>query len=318
MKILLTGGAGFVGSHVADRCVAAGHDVVVVDDLSAGKRELIHPRATFYLVDIRSPAITEVFDRERPQIVCHLAARTNVRESMEKPLLYADVNVLGSLRLLECCRRYKVRKVVYASTGGAAYGEAQCLPVREEHPINPLDPYGASKHHVEHYLFLYRCNYGLDFTVLRYANVFGPRQDPSGEAGVVAIFALNMLTGRQPVINGSGDQVRDYVYVGDVAAATLTALKRGSGGTYNIGSGTGTSVSHIFDLLAGLTGYAGKRVNGPAKRGEVFRIYLDATKARVELGWAARTGLEEGLGLTVTHFREKLQQADRGSFAFAG
>lgn len=306
MKVMVTGGAGFIGSHVVDALVAAGHDVCVVDDLSTGRAANVNSAARFYQVDIRSADLAEVFAAERPQAVSHQAARANVRESMDKPLLYADVNVLGSLNVLECCRKHGVRKVIYASTGGASYGEPQQLPAPEDHPVNPLDPYGASKHHVEHYLYLYRYNYGLEYTILRYPNVFGPRQDPHGEAGVVAIFTGQMLTGGQPVINGTGEQERDFVYVSDVARANLIATERGDGGTYNIGSGAGTSVNQIYDRLAALTGYTAPPVHGPGKQGEVFKIYLDATRARQELGWAPQVPLDDGLARTVAFFKESL------------
>ena len=306
MKILVTGGAGFIGSHVVDAYLAAGHEVVVVDDLSSGREEFVHPQARFYRLDIRDPQLDDIFAREKPEVVSHQAALANVRESMEKPLLYADVNVLGSLHLLECCRRHGVRKVIYASTGGAVYGEPQTLPVTEEHPVNPLDPYGASKHHVEHYLYLYQVNFGLAYTTLRYPNVYGPRQDPYGEAGVVAIFTVQMLRRGQPVINGSGEQERDFVYVSDVARANVLALARGDGGTYNLGSGVGTSVNRIFELLARLTGYNRPPVHGPPKPGEVFKIYLDATRAREDLQWEPEVGLEEGLERTVAYFRQQL------------
>ena len=308
MKVMVTGGAGFIGSHVVDACLAAGHEVVVVDDLSTGNRRNLNERARFHEIDIRDSSISDVFSLEQPEIVCHQAARANVRESMEKPLLYADVNILGTLNLLECCRKHKVRKIVYASTGGAAYGEPQILPVPEDHPVNPLDPYGASKHHVEHYLYLYRHNYGLDYTVLRYPNVFGPRQDPHGEAGVVAIFAMQMLSGRQPIINGTGEQLRDYMHVSDVARANLLAFHLGSGEIVNIGSGQGTSVNEIYDILAELAGYSGPRTHGPAKLGEVSRIYLDPTKASNVLGWQQQMPLAAGLRSTVDHLKSIAEQ----------
>ncbi len=304
MKILVTGGAGFIGSHVVDAYLAEGHEVIVVDDLSKGRRDQVHPNTRFYQVEIRDAELDRVFAQEKPQIVSHQAARANVRESMEQPLLYADVNILGSLNLLECCRRHGVQKVIYASTGGATYGDAQILPVPEEHPVNPLDPYGASKHHVEHYLYMYRANYGLDYTVLRYPNVYGPRQDPYGEAGVIAIFTGQMLEGREPVINGSGDQERDFVYVPDVARANVRALTRGSGRIYNIGSGVGTSINQIFTLLARFTGYTAPARYGPAKLGEVFKVYLDARRARDELQWAPSIPLEAGLADTVRAFQQ--------------
>lgn len=307
MKILVTGGAGFIGSHIVDACLAAGHDVVVIDDLSSGRRQWVSPEARLVELDIRDPRLDRVFQEERPEVVFHEAARANVRESMDQPLLYADVNVLGSLHVLECSRRHEVRKIVYASTGGAVYGEPRQLPVFEDHPINPVDPYGASKHHVEHYLHLYRRNFGLQYTVLRYPNVYGPRQDPYGEAGVVAIFAQQMLTGGQPTINGSGDQQRDFVHVSDVVSANLLALEKGDGAIYNVGSGAGTSVNQIFEHLSRLTGSGnGNRLHGPSKPGEVFQIYLDATRARRDLEWSPKVELAEGLRSTVEHFKAHL------------
>jgi len=304
MKVLVTGGAGFIGSHVADAYVAEGYEVVVVDNLSTGRKENLNPSASFYQVDIRDEAaLAEVFEKEKPDYVSHQAARAQVRESMENPTLYANVNIIGSLNVLQLCRQYKVKKVVYASTGGAVYGEPEYLPADEGHPVNPLDPYGASKHHVEHYLYLYRANWGLPYTILRYPNVYGPRQDPYGEAGVVAIFAGQMLSGGHPVINGSGEQERDFVFVGDIAQANLLAIGRGDGEIFNIGTGVGTSINAIFRLLKAATDYSGEEVHAPAKAGEVFRIYLDASKAHNELGWALKVTLEEGLSKTVEYFR---------------
>ena len=303
MKILVTGGAGFIGSHVSDAFLAAGHEVSVVDDLSSGRKEQVPVGARFYEMDIRSTRLQEVFERERPRIVCHQAARANVRESLEKPILYSDVNVLGSLNVLECCRGYQVRKVIYASTGGAVYGEPQYLPVTEDHPIDPLDPYGASKHHVEHYLHVYKKNFQIDYTVLRYPNVFGARQDPFGEAGVVAIFARKMLDGAQTLINGTGEQERDFVHVSDVVRANLLSLELGSGQILNIGSGIGTSVNEIFTTLAELSGYKKEPLHGPAKLGEVFKIYLDATRAFETIGWQPTTSLEGGLASVLAHLR---------------
>ncbi len=307
MKVLVTGGAGFIGSHIVDAFVAAGHEVSVVDDLSTGKREQVNPAARFHQVDIRDEeALDRILAEEKPEIVSHQAARANVRESLEKPVLYADINVLGSLRLLEAARKHGVRKIIYASTGGAAYGEPQYLPVDEKHPVNPLDPYGASKHHVEHYLFLYRKNWGLDYTTLRYPNVYGPRQDPLGEAGVVAIFTGKMLTGGHPMINGTGEQERDFVYVGDIAQANVLALTRGDGALVNIGSGVGTSVNQVFSALKQATGYQGPELHGPAKQGEVFKIYLDASAAREVLGWQPTVPLQEGIDRTVEYFRSRM------------
>ncbi len=305
MKILVTGGAGFIGSHVVEAFLSAGNEVCVVDDLSTGSRHNVAPGVRLHEVDIRDLRLNEVFEREKPEAVSHQAARANVRESFEKPVLYAEVNVVGSVNVLECCRRNGVRKVIYASTGGAVYGEPQYLPVTEEHPVDPLDPYGASKHHVEHYLKLYHANFGIAFTVLRYPNVYGPRQDPHGEAGVVAIFAGQMLNGDRPVINGSGEQQRDFVHVQDIARANLLALERGDGEILNIGSGVGTSVNTVFDILAQLTGYRETRAHGPAKKGEVSKIFLNAQAASRALGWTPRMSLEQGLASTVDYFRNR-------------
>ena len=303
MNILITGGAGFIGSHIADTMVEAGHSVVVLDDLSTGRRQNLNPAARFVQGDIRDTGLGALFASEQFDVVVHQAAKANVRESLAEPVHYADVNVLGSLNLLEQSRKYGVKKFLYASTGGAAYGEPRQLPVPETHPVNPLDPYGASKHHVEHYLFLYRANYGLAYTVLRYPNVFGPRQDPLGEAGVVAIFTNKMLRGEPLVINGTGEQERDFVYVSDVARANLLALDKGDGEIFNIGAGRGTNVNQIFDHLSELTHYPLPAAHGPAKLGEVYKIYLDASKAKQVLAWEPQVKLDEGLGRTVEHFR---------------
>lgn len=305
MKILVTGGAGFIGSHIVEAYLAAGHEVCVVDDLSTGFRQNVPDGVRLHEVDIRSERLAEVFAAEKPEVVNHQAARANVRESFEKPLLYADVNVVGSVNVLECCRKFGVRKIIYASTGGAVYGEPQSLPVQENHPINPLDPYGASKHHVEHYLRIYKSSFDIDFTALRYPNVFGPRQDPLGEAGVVAIFIGKMLNGTQLIINGVGDQERDFVYVGDVARASVLALNRAGGDIVNIGCGTGTSVNRIFEILSELSGYSAPASHGPAKKGEVYRIFLQADKAAEKLGWKPEISLRDGLNRTVEYFKSR-------------
>ena len=304
---MVTGGAGFIGSHIVEAYRASGHEVCVVDDLSTGFRHNVPPGVRLHEVDIREARLAEAFDSERPDIVCHQAARADVRESFEKPLLYAEVNVLGSLNVLECCRRFGVRKVIYACTGGAVYGPPQRLPVSEDHEINPLDPYGASKHHVEHYLHLYSTNFGITYTSLRYPNVYGSRQNPFGEAGVVAIFARKMLDGCAPVINGSGEQERDFINALDIAQANLLALEKGDGEILNLGSGRGTTINLIFSVLADLTGFKGDAVYGPAKAGEVYKIFLNADRARKILGWTQKVGLREGLELTVEHFRNSLK-----------
>ncbi len=304
MKILVTGGAGFIGSHVVDLYLEEGHDVVVVDDLSSGRRSNLNPEARFYRLDIRDPAMEEVFETERPQIVNHHAAQMDVRRSVTDPLFDADVNILGSLKLIELAKEYEVDRFIYISTGGAVYGEPEYLPCDEQHPVNPICQYGASKHTVEHYLYMYMVNYGLKYCVLRYPNVYGPRQDPHGEAGVVAIFTGQMHAGDQVVINGDGEQQRDFVYVADCARANLAALYLNSqSGIFNLGSSRGTSVNEIFSELARITGYRRDPIHGPAKVGETRRIFLDASKAERELGWRPRVGLRQGLGHTVDYFR---------------
>jgi UDP-glucose 4-epimerase len=304
MKILVTGGAGFIGSHVVDQYLEHGYEVVIVDDLSTGRESNLNRAARFYQLDIRSPQLGEVFERERPDFVNHHAAQMNVRRSVADPFFDADVNILGSLNLIECAKQFGVKRFVYISTGGAVYGEPEYLPCDEAHPVNPICQYGASKHTAEHYLYIYHVNYGLAYTVLRYPNVYGPRQDPHGEAGVVAIFAGQMLGDQPVVINGDGEQVRDFVYVGDCARANLLALQAASDyAIYNLGSGQGASVNLIFSKLAMVTGYGQPPCYGPAKVGETRRIYLDATKARDQLGWSPQTDLDTGLSRTVDYFR---------------
>lgn len=305
MKILVTGGAGFIASHVVDLFVERGADVVVVDNLATGRRLNLNPRARFYQLDVRDPALAEVFDRERPDYVSHHAAQVDVRRSVDDPLFDADVNVRGSLNVLECARRLGVRRLVYSSTGGAVYGEPEYLPVDERHPVNPICPYGASKHAVEHYLFMYKQNYGLDYVVLRYPNVYGPRQDPYGEAGVVAVFTGRMLAGQPVTINGDGEQTRDFLYAGDCASANLLVLERpDAAGIYNLGTGEPTSVNRLFAELQAITGYDRPAAFGPAKLGETRHIYLDAGRARGELGWRPTVALPAGLARTVNHFKQ--------------
>ncbi len=304
MKILVTGGAGFIGSHVVDTFLGNGYEVVVVDDLSTGRLSNLNPSATFYQVDIRSPEMAEIFEKEEPDFVDHHAAQIDVRRSVDDPLFDADVNVLGSIKLIELARKHQVKRFIYISTGGAVYGEPEYLPCDEAHPVNPICPYGASKHTVEHYLYMYQELYNLDYVVLRYPNVYGPRQDPHGEAGVVAIFTGQMLNGNQVVINGDGNQERDFVYVEDCARANLLALFVENPNTiYNLGYGYGTSINDIYSNQKKATDYKLTAIHGPAKAGETQRIYLDANKARQELDWTPTVGLEDGLRNTVEYFR---------------
>ncbi len=303
MRILVTGGAGFIGSHIVDAYIGQGHQVVVVDDLSTGHKENVNPHARFLEMDVRDSALPDLFKKERFDVVNHQAARGNVRASMEDPLVYADVNVRGGVNLLECSRKYGVKKFIYASTGGCVYGELQYLPADEKHPIAPRDPYGASKASFELYLPVFAVNYGLKYTIFRYPNVYGPRQDPFGEAGVVSIFTGQMLQGAQPIINGDGEQERDYVFVEDVAQANLMTLSDGDNDVFNLGWGIGTSVNTIFHSLKNIINSDTKEVHGPPKLGEVRRSCLDASKAKHVLGWEPRVELEEGLKRTVEFFR---------------
>ena len=303
-KILVTGGAGFIGSHVVDLFVSQGYEVVIVDDLSTGRASNLNPAAKFYQIDIRDPKIRDIFDIERPDYVSHHAAQMDVRRSVAQPLFDADVNILGSINLIECAKAFTVKRFIYISTGGAVYGEPETLPCDESHPINPICQYGASKHTVEHYLYMYHVNYGLKYTVLRYPNVFGPRQDPHGEAGVVAIFTGKMLLGEPVVINGDGEQTRDFVFVGDCARANYLAVTTDhEPGIYNIGWGRPTSINEIFTNLVKITNYTHPVAYGPAKVGETRHIYLNAAKANKDLEWSPTITLEDGLRETVEYFK---------------
>ena len=304
MRIVLTGGAGFIGSHVAESLLAAGHDVIVIDDLSHGRRANVPAAARFIELDIRAAGFATLLTDLRPDVVNHHAAQIAVQVSLDRPVFDAEVNILGSLRLIEACRAVGVGKLIYSSTGGAAVGEPQYLPVDEAHPVAPLSPYGISKHTVEHYLQYYGRTHGLRYTILRYPNVYGPRQDPEGEAGVVAIFARRMLAGQPVTIHGDGEQTRDFVHVDDIVQANLLALEQGDGGLYHLGSGIETSVNTIFTHLARATGCQQAPQYGPALPGEVRRICLDASKAARELGWRVTVPLDIGLTRTAESFRE--------------
>ena len=300
MRILVTGGAGFIGSNVADRFVALGHEVAVFDNLSSGFREFVNPKARFYEGDLADAAsIRHAIADFRPEIVDHHAAQIDVRKSVSDPVFDARVNVLGSIGMLQACTTNGVRKVIYASTGGALYGEGRQLPATEDHPINPEAPYGASKHTVEHYLYIWKLLHGLDYTVLRYPNVYGPRQNPHGEAGVNAIFIGLMLAGKRPRIFGDGTAVRDYLFVDDVVAANALALEKGSGEMLNIGTGVGTSVLDIVRELQNILGITEGAIHEPARAGEIQQIYLDASRAKQVLGWQPTVGFGEGLKKTV-------------------
>ncbi len=306
MKVLVTGGAGFIGSHLVDRLVQEGHEVIIVDNLVTGKRRNINKAARFYKLDIQSWRLERVFRNERPNIVMHLAAQMDVRKSVEDPMFDAQVNVLGTLNVLQQAVKHGVRKVVFSSSGGAIYGEQDVFPAPESHPTRPMSPYGLSKLCGEQYLSYFQRASGLQMVSLRYANVYGPRQDPEGEAGVVAIFIQKMLHNEQAVINGNGRQTRDFVYVDDVVEANLAMMGQETQGPYNVGTGLETSVNDLFRILVEHTGTTCKEVHGPAKKGEQARSCIDNSKLRLELAWEPRTGLSEGLKKTVEYFRERL------------
>jgi UDP-glucose 4-epimerase len=302
VRILLTGGAGFIGSHIADRLLARGHEAAIVDDLSTGKRENVPEEAELYVRDIRS-GCADVFQEFRPQTLCHQAAQMDVRRSVREPDFDADINVLGTIRLLQNCVRYGVQKFIFASTGGAIYGEQREFPAPEDHPQYPVSPYGVSKLAAERYLHFYGVQYGISYAALRYANVYGPRQDPHGEAGVVAIFSGNLSAGKASTINGSGEQTRDYVYIGDVARANVLALEgEAPNGAYNVGTGIETSVNELYDRMRRLSGRNLLPQRGPQPPGEQERSCVDPSRAARALNWWPEVDLDTGLKETLRSF----------------
>lgn len=311
MKVLVTGGAGFIGSHVADAFLRAGHAVVVVDNLHTGDRANVPAGATFHGADIADyDAMSKLFAAERIDAISHQAALANVRESMAQPLEYAKVNVLGSLGLLDLARQHKCRKFIFASTGGATYGEGDAphggrLPFNERSWPQPKDNYGTNKLSFEYHLDLYHQNYGLDYVALRYPNVYGPRQNSRGEAGVIAIFVASMLAGQPTRITGDGKQMRDFAFVEDIARANVLALESAAVGIYNVGTGVPTDINTVHGVLATIVGYVQPPEYLPRPVGEVVATYLDSTKAERDLGWTATTSLEDGLDRTVAWFRER-------------
>ena len=314
MKLLVTGGAGFIGSALVDRLLAEGHDVEALDDLSTGSlanladaRADRNGRLRFHQVDVRDPHVVDLIARRAPEVIFHLAAQVDVRVSVARPVFDAEVNVLGTLNVLEGARRAGTRKVVAASSGGTIYGEVapRQLPAKESLPLAPVSPYGVSKRVALDYLRVYRRLHDVEHTALALGNVYGPRQDPGGEAGVVAIFAEKLLRGETPTINGHGLQTRDYVFVGDVVEANLRALERDCPGPVNIGTGRETDVNTLAAALIRLAGAGVEPAHGPAKPGEQRRSVLDASLAGRLLGWQPKVSLEEGLRRTFEWFREK-------------
>lgn len=311
LKILVTGAAGFIASHVADAYVAAGHDVIALDDLSRGVRGNVNSQCRFYQCDIRDrEAIKKIFSAEKPEIVNHHAAQMDVRRGVREPLFDAQVNILGSLNLMQAALTCGTRRFIYIASAGAGYGEPTETPVSEDHAINPITPYGISKHTGEHYLFTFHSLYGLEYVVLRYGNVYGPRQSSQGEAGVFAIFCEQMLAGLQPVIYGDGQKVRDYVYISDVVAANVAALDRGTNEILNISSGVETTDLEVFHLVRQLLGKRVEPKYVPVRPGEIGRICLDIRKARTLLQWEPRVSLSEGAQMTVSYCQEQAALKD--------
>jgi UDP-glucose 4-epimerase len=307
VKVLVTGGAGFIGSHVVDVLIEAGHHVSIVDNLwerGGGRMENVHPQAQFYKIDVRDAALAEAFAQERPEVVCHLAAQHSVKISTEDPVHDAQVNVLGLVNLLQNCTRFGTRKVVFSSSA-AIYGMVKEVPIDENTRPCPASPYGITKLAGEHYLGFWKDTHGLDYTVLRYGNVYGPRQDPTGEAGVVAIFTRAFLLGEPVRIDWDGEQQRDYVYVRDVARANLLALTEGNGEAFCIATGQGTSVNALYCTLAHIVERKVEILRAPKRPGDIRKSYFDCRKAEARLGWKAEVGLEEGLSLLVDDFRGK-------------
>lgn len=305
MKILVTGGAGFIGSHIVDAYLRLGHDVSVIDNFVTGQRQNLNPQAKLFEVDIRdTEEVKRVFKAGRFSLVNHHAAQMDVRRSVSDPMYDASVNILGILNILECCVAGGVQRILFASSGGAVYGEQDYFPADEEHPTRPIAPYGVAKLSSEHYLFYYKAVYGLDSVSLRYANVYGPRQNPKGEAGVIAIFVSKMLAGEQPVINGDGKQTRDYVYVGDVVEANILALQHSGSDVFNIGTSVEIDVNTLFHHLKRATQSSCREEHGETKKGEQLRSVLDTRKIQTALGWKPSVSLEEGLQRTVDYFKK--------------
>ena len=308
---LVTGGAGFIGSHMVDRLLEEGFRVIIVDDLSSGKLKNVNHHATFHHMSITQPSLLDVFNREKPDLVFHMAAQSSVSRSTKSPILDSEINVLGTLRLLDAARRAGVEKIIYSCTGGALYGDPVSVPCPDDAVVAPISPYGMSKYVAEQYLEFYRRQYMVNYTSLRYGNVYGPRQDPDGEAGVVAIFISAMLNGSRPVIFGDGDQERDFVAVDDVIEANMAAIGRGSGKAMNIATGELTSVNRIFELLKEITGFRWDASRSPARAGDVYRISLDCSLAAQELRWTPRTSLADGLTRTVEYLKGSISAGIR-------
>jgi len=306
MKILITGGAGFIASHIVDKFIEEGHKVVILDDLSTGFEKNINPKAKFVKLNIRDEKVAELFEEEKFDVVNHHAAQMDVRRSVVDPAFDANTNILGTINLLQNSVKHGVNKFMFASTGGAVYGEQECFPADENHPANPVSPYGISKLSVEKYLYFYYNEHKLNYTILRYANIYGPRQNPFGEAGVVAIFSTKLLKGDQPIINGTGEQTRDYVFVKDVVKANLLTLSDDESDIYNVGTSIETNVNELYNMLNDIAGNGQEEKHGPAAAGEQMRSVINSEKLFEKFNWKPSTKLIDGLKETVEFFKKNI------------
>ena len=303
MRILITGGAGFIGSHLVDRLIAEGHKVVVIDNLSTGKKENLNSKAKFYKIDIQNQKISQIFKIEQPEIVFHLAAQIDVRKSIANPIEDAKINILGTLNLLESCQKSKVKKFIFASSIGV-YGEPKELPIKENHPLNPIAPYSIEKLTIEKYLNFYQTQ-GLNFVSLRYANIYGPRQQSTGEGGVIAIFIDKLLKKKKPIIFGSGKQTRDFLYVDDAVLAATKSLKAPSGSIFNVGTNKEITINNLLSLISNILKVKTKPVFQPPRQGEIIRSRIDYSKIKKELNWQPRYNLDRGLKETIQWFKNQ-------------
>jgi UDP-glucose 4-epimerase len=306
VKILITGGAGFIASHITDAFINEGHSVTVVDNLSTGFEKNVNPKAKFVKADIGDSNLLQLFEKEKFDVVNHHAAQMDVRKSVADPAFDANTNIIGTINLLQCCTKTGVKKFMFASTGGAIYGEQSYYPADENHPTSPCSPYGISKLAVEKYLFFYKFQYDFNYTVLRYANIYGPRQNSKGEAGVVAIFSTKFIANEQPIINGTGKQTRDYVYVGDVVKANLITLNDDACDIYNVGTAKETNVNELFHKLNKLTGSNKEEKHGPSAPGEQMRSVITSEKLFKKFNWKPSTTLDNGLKETVEYFKKNM------------
>lgn len=307
MNIVVTGAAGFIGSNVADAYIKAGNNVIIIDDLSSGNRENINKKAEFHHLNINDPKVEDIFKNNKIDVVNHHAAQIDVRKSVADPVFDATSNILGIIRLLEYCRKYDVPRFIFSSTAGAIYGEPEYVPADEKHPIRPLAPYGVSKFCGERYIQYYHDLFDQDYVILRYPNVYGPRQDPHGEAGVVAIFSGLLLQGKEPKIFGSGEATRDYLFVGEIVRANLMVLDKGTNKLMNLGTGVETSVNDLFGKMRDIIGADVEAIHMPDRPGEVQRISIDAEFAKKTIGWKPEITLKEGLVKTIDFFRDKMK-----------